>query len=503
MNHTRSWIIWLILCNAAYPLSCAQSQPETASDPDPARVEQMLRRQMKQMLIPGLQVAVVHHGKIVLLGAYGIANVEDSVPVTNQTVFPVHSITKAFAGVAIMQLVEAGKLDLSSPVSQYLDGLPDTWRSITIRQLLTHTSGLPDIWDYDSRMIDSDDGVAWAKVLAMPLHFAPGERFEYIQTNYILLGKIIDKISGEPFAQFIAKRQLQVANMPLSGFGDSHDVVPHIAGSYLYFQMSRGHTVPTGKLQTLVRDWPPFIRTATGLNTNAEELARWCIALQQGELLKKESLTTLWAPGLLKDGTHDGFNPLLNGYALGWPVAVRNEHPFMGPTGGGRAALFLYPDDDLTVIVLTNLIGASPEFFLQDLAAFYIPDMRASNGGLLPPTIKAFGGELVTRGFQHASELVNEEKKRDPHFQLPENDMNLWGYRLLREGTVQDAIEVFRINVSLHSDSWNVYDSLAEAYDEMSNQEFAIQNYRRSLEFNPKNSHAVERLKKLETSSRK
>jgi hypothetical protein len=347
-------------------------------------------------------------------------------------------------------------------------------------------------------MVDPDEGVAWAKTLAMPMHSAPGERFEYVQTNYVLLGKVIDKLSGEPFAQFISKHQFQTANMPLTGYGDSHDVVPNIAGSYVNFEMSRGLQVPVGTLQTMIRDWPPLLRAGVGVNTTAEELARWCIALQQGQLLKKQSLETLWTPGLLKDGTHQGFGPPLDGYALGWPVAVRKEHRIMGPTGGGKAAFFLYPEDDLTVIVLTNLTGASPESFLEDVAAFYVPDMRASRGGLLPSTIGGFGKELVERGFQRAAELLGEEKTRDPGFQLPEYDMSRWGVRLLREGVAQDAVEVLRISALLHPESWSAYHSLAMAYEEVSNKDLAIRNYKRSLELNQGNSRAAERLRELE-----
>jgi CubicO group peptidase (beta-lactamase class C family) len=331
---------------------------------------------MQKRGIPGMQVTVVHHGKVVLQGNYGLANVEHSVPVTNDTVFAVHSITKAFVGVAMMQLVEAGKVDLAAPVSNYLDGLPEAWRAITIKQLLTHTSGLPDIWDNDARQIDYDDDVAWTRVLGMPVQFAPGERFRYTQTNYILLGKIIDKLCGQPFTDFIGDRQFNVVGMPRTGFGDSHDVVPHMAGSYWYLRNVHDYRGRSEQLQVYIRDWPPFVRTATGLNTTAEELARWTIALQEGKLLKKDSLATLWTPGLLNDGPHGGFSPVLDGYALGWPVSTRAEHPVVGPTGGGCAVFFLYPKDDLTVVLLTNLDLSAPQSYVEGIAAFYLPDLH-------------------------------------------------------------------------------------------------------------------------------
>src|SRR5207249_1186158 len=108
-------------------------------------LERFVREQMRKRRIPGLQLAVVRHGEIAFLGAYGLANVQDSVPATHRTLFTINSITKAFVGVALMQLVDAGRVELDAPVSRYLDSLPVSWRPVTVRQLLTHETGLPNI----------------------------------------------------------------------------------------------------------------------------------------------------------------------------------------------------------------------------------------------------------------------------------------------------------------------------------------------------------------------
>jgi CubicO group peptidase (beta-lactamase class C family) len=139
LDHIRPLRLFLSLLFIVsfHLLAVAQSKTGNA--------ETLLRREMQERRIPGLQVAVVHYGKVVLLRSFGIANIQNSVPVTNRSVFAINSCTKAFTGVAIMQLVEEGKIDLSSPVSRYLDGLPTAWQRVTIRQLLTHVSGLPNI----------------------------------------------------------------------------------------------------------------------------------------------------------------------------------------------------------------------------------------------------------------------------------------------------------------------------------------------------------------------
>jgi CubicO group peptidase (beta-lactamase class C family) len=459
-----------------------------ASQPD--GVEAFLRTQMQKRHIPGLQVAVVQHGKIVRLGAYGLANIQDSIPVSNQTLFQVNSITKAFTGVAIMQLVEAGKLDLAASPSRYLVGLPAAWHAVTIRQLVTHMSGIPDIWDDQGKLIADGDSASWAKVQSLPMEFAPGSRFKYNQANYVLLGKLIDKLGGEPFAQFIKERQFDVAGMPQSGFYDSHDVVPHSA---------RVYRITDGNLRCVYDDFPPSLRTAAGINTTAESIARWVIALQQGQLLKaKDSLATLWTPGLLNNGSPSGFGGPLQGYAIGWPMTVPPEERAVGGIGGGRSAFFVYPDHDLAVIILTNLQFGAPESLVFEVAGHYVRSLRPSEGFGLPATIKVLRAELVEKGFEHALEVVNEEKKKDEKFQASELDLNAWGYLLLQQEKPRQAIEIFKLAVSLYPKSANTYDSLAEAYEIAGDRALAIKNYRRSLELNPKNVNAVDHLKTLE-----
>lgn len=209
-----------------------------------ADLETILRGKMQKRKIPGLQVAVVRHGKIIFLGAYGTANLQNNVPVTDQTVFSINSATKAFTGVAIMQLVEDGKLELSAPVSRYLEGLPTAWQPVTIRQLLTHVSGIPDVLipakGQGTGMLVGDGGEdsAWATVQTLSMEFKTGEKYRYNQTNYVLLGKIIDKLGGQPFTEFIRERQFKIVGMTNSAFGDSRDIVPRRAQAYRYFNGS-------------------------------------------------------------------------------------------------------------------------------------------------------------------------------------------------------------------------------------------------------------------------
>ena len=377
---TPLWLGLLTLRGpTAVPPTAERLAARHAPAPAPAlsqRVDSVVRAQMARRRIPGLQLAMVQHGRIVKAGSYGWADVQHAVPVTPSTVFTINSMTKAFVGVAVMQLVEDGKLELSAPISRYLPGLPRAWQAVIVRQLLTHTSGLPNIMPDNERFVpEGGEDSAWVAVQARPLEFAPGEQFSYNQTNYFLLGRLIDARAGAPFPQVIARRQLIPAGMrrtERAGFGDSRDVVPHSARGYT-FDYRVGHEVRRGdRVRHVFEEFSPGLRTAAGMSATATELARWVIALQHGRLLtRRASLDTLWAPGRLNDGTSHGFGDLLNGYALGWPTVTRPAHPAVAPVGGGRSALFVYPQDDLAVVVLTNLQGASPEAFIDDIAAVY------------------------------------------------------------------------------------------------------------------------------------
>lgn len=483
-----SLLVWSLLLLGG--TCCQPAAAQTDS------VDLFLTAKMRQLRIPGLQLAVVRHGQVVKLGQYGLATIQDSIPVGRNTRFTINSITKAFVGVAAMQLAEAGKLDLAAPVSRYLPGLPAAWQPVTVRQLLTHTSGLPEIMGDDDMVTEGNEKAAWASVQQKPMEYTPGEKFSYNQTNYLLIGKIIDQLSGQPFATFIQERQLDVVAMPRTTLGDSHDVLPHSARGYTYSKVVNGEWQRTKQPRNLFEAYAPAMRTASGMSSTAEEVARWIVALQQGKLLKPASLPVLWTPGVLNNGREQGFNRLQNGYALGWPTVARPQHRAVAPTGGGRSALFIYPEDDLAIVVLTNLMGANPDMFIDEIAGYYIPDMRPATGFGMPPAIRALHTELRKRGFGQAEALVKQARKKNPAYQLPEAEVNAWGYALLKQAQPQNALEIFKLNVGLYPQSANTYDSLAELYAELGNRELARKNYQRALALDPKNTGAAAYLKK-------
>ncbi len=372
---TTKWKLLPLILGALVVLHAGQARLQAADAP--SGLQDYLKKEMHELRIPGMQVAVVRHQKIVFLEALGLAEIGNDVPVINKTVFPIASATKAFTGVALMQLVEDGKLELAAPIARYLSGLPVSWQGVTIRQLATHISGLPNIVNNDTGVLvtgvqiasmnESDVDAAWNKVQTLPIEFTPGEKYSYNQTNYILLGKVIDKLSGEPFTQFIKEHQLLPAAMRSTVYADDSEIVPHRARSYSDIHFDKdGQMEHTPNLTEQYVRFPPQFLTAAGLTTNAEDIAHWIIALEQHRLLNESSLATLWTPSILNDGKKGT-------WGLGWPIFTRPKHTSYVPFGGAKAAFAIYPQDDVAVVILTNLQGSMPERFIDRVAAYYIP----------------------------------------------------------------------------------------------------------------------------------
>jgi len=336
----------------------------------------------------------------------------------------------------------------------------------------------------------------------MPLEFPAGERYRYNQTGYVMIGKIIEQVSGQTFSSFVEQGQFKPARMTHTRFGDSSDVVRHSAGGYSFSHNEGGKWIEGKQLSAIFVEFPQFFRPAAGILSTSTDIARWLIALQNGSLLKdRSSIATLWQPVRLNDGSTAGPNPLLNGSALGWPVAVRDDHPAVGPIGGMRSTFFVYSKDDLAIVVLTNLQGANPELFIDELASYYIPDMAPSTGFGLPPAIKRYRARLLARGFEHAKQVFDAMQAADASTVPNESELNAWAYTLASQKAVPQALAILALNTGLHGESWNAFDSYGEILEQSGDRRGAIDNYRRSLVLNPANQNAADHLKRLESST--
>jgi CubicO group peptidase (beta-lactamase class C family) len=341
-----------------------------AQDAQSAKVDAAVEAQRKAQKIPGVSLAVCRDGKIVKAGGYGLANVELDVPVTPETIFQTGSVGKQFTSMAVMMLVEEGRIGLDDHLTKYIPESPAAWKDVTIRQLLTHTSGIADYGGEEETMgkgvinfrkdySEEELVPAFAK---MPMDFRPGERWSYSNTGYVLLGIVIHRVTGKFYGDFLQARIFQSLGMKSTRIISEADIVPH---------RSSGYRLVKGELKN--QEWvsPTLNTTADGaLYTNVLDLAKWDAALYTTRLVKQSSLDAIWTPVKLNDGkTYP--------YGFGWDLAPKNGHHAVSHDGawqGFTMSISRYVEDRLTVIVMTNLDenNARPEKIVEDVAAIYL-----------------------------------------------------------------------------------------------------------------------------------
>jgi CubicO group peptidase (beta-lactamase class C family) len=314
-------------------------------------VDDYVNLQMRQSGIPGLALAVTRNGAVVKAAGYGLANVENDVPVAPQTVFQIQSVTKQFVATAIMMLVEEGKVALDAKVSTYLDGTPETWKEITIRRLLSQTSGIKDFINEPtaSLRLEVSEQEVFRALVPRPLNFQPGERYAYSNSNYHLLAMIIRKVTGESYGTFLRKRVFDPLGMTQTRVISLSEIIPHRASGY----NRAGNELCNGQ----------FVAESIlaygggGLLSTAADMAKWDLALRGDKLLPHSRLEQMWTPTRLNDGT-------FSNYGFGWGIGGQPPHRFVQHSGGHitgfTSHIVRYLDDDLSVIVLVNAGFANP-----------------------------------------------------------------------------------------------------------------------------------------------
>jgi CubicO group peptidase (beta-lactamase class C family) len=317
-------------------------------------------KEMKLRHVPGLSVLVLKDGKVIKEKGYGMANLEHGVAVTPQTVFQSGSIGKTFTAALILLLEQDGKLSLDDPISRHLPDTPAAWEKITIRHLLTHTSGLDDPYQVIDFRKDYSDEELTALEAKLPLRFAPGDKWAYSNTGYHLLGFIANRAGAKFYGEQLRERIFAPLGMGTRVISEA-DVIPHRAAGYEW----KGGAY---KNQSWVA--PRLNTTADGsLYLTARDLARWDQALYGDTILDARLRAASFTAAKLNDGTSAP-------YGYGWFVDTikgRRHISHGGAWQGFRAQLCRYVEDKLTVVVLANSDSARPMKFADMIAKHYVP----------------------------------------------------------------------------------------------------------------------------------
>jgi CubicO group peptidase (beta-lactamase class C family) len=344
----------------------------------PDAVDRFIRAEVARQQIPGMSVAVLRGDSVLLARGYGFANLEHRVPATDSTVYAVGSVSKQFTAAAIVLLSQQGRLQLEDPITRYLPEGSTVWSGVTIRHLLTHTSGIPEDTTLDWRRDYSESELV--RSAAQPLQFKPGELESYSSTGYELLGVIIHRVTGVFWGDFVRDHIFRGLGMRTARVNSDTDIVPNRASGYYLVNDTLKNA-----------EWvsPSINATAGGgLSFTVRDLAQWAKGINHAKVLGRAALEMSWTPVRLNNaGTYP--------HGLGWNLFEQRGYRRIGHSGSWRgyhATIQRYPDFNLTVIVLLNLAQANSEGIAVGIAGLLEPALTPPHhlpGGLkgaTPPT---------------------------------------------------------------------------------------------------------------------
>lgn len=432
---------------------------------------------------------VAENGKVIFKKGFGSANMEWNIPNQTDTKFRLGSISKQFTAFLIVKLAEEGKIKLDVPITTYLPDYPKaTGDIITIHHLLTHTSGIPNYTSFPNFFKDKSRNPytpeEFVKTFSnLPLEFKPGEKFNYSNSGYFLLGYIIEKISGKTYEQYLQQTIFTPLKMSNSGYDHSDIILKNRAAGY----EKKGKKISNSSYIDMSIPY-----AAGSLYSTVEDLYLWDQALYTNQLLSSKSMESIFS-SYIKAGK--------GSYGYGWFIEEADngaigklkviEHG--GGINGFNTIIYRMPKDKNLIVLLNNTGGTILTEMSESIrAVLYDQPFKSPKMSLALELLDTFSEQGVTAGLNTYNKLKN-----DPTYAVLEGDMNNVGYQLLQSGKTKEAIEVFRINAETYPKSGNAYDSLGEAYLTDGNKKLAIANYKKSIELDPKNESGKKALEDI------
>jgi len=361
-------------------------------------IDRYVKAEMTKQKIPGISLAVLRNGRIVLLKSYGLANVEHRVPVKPETIFQSGSIGKQFTAAAVMILVQDGKLSLDDKITKFFPDAPVTWSNITVRHLLNHTSGMGDYPAEIDLKRDYTEEELLSAFKKAPLQFEPGASWDYSNAGYVVLGMLIRKVTGKFYGDVLQERIFRPLGMTTARVISEADIVPNRAA---------GYRLVNGELKN--QEWvsPSTNSTADGsLYFSIMDLAKWDAALYTDAPLKQSSLEQIWTPATLNNGKRKD-------YGYGWHAGVIRKRRVAfhgGAWQGFKSSIIRFPDDKLTIIFLANSWETNDVRLTRGLASIFYPEFA------LPAAERIEDREPKTRSLVRRALLQISKGSADPEW---------------------------------------------------------------------------------------
>lgn len=460
-------------------------------------------------------VLVAENGAIIYERAFGFADFDRKKPNQVTTRFPIASVSKLLTATAVLQLIEAGKVKEEDYVSNYFPEFP--YPTITIRHLLSHTSGLPPYNRYFDSLKNADPARFFTNADFMPvvaaqkkaLVYQPGEKGNYDNINYIVLALLVEKISGISYRDYIIKNILipagmvqtesipfaaQFSDLTANNFAFPHNFIPPYAIT----------PVKSGSIAYVRTYWSAYRFEGFGeWVSTLHDLLRFVEAYNKEILLKKITQQKIWKPVLLNNG-----KPNEEYYGLGWELekdslaGLTVYHSGIA-TGLGSVLIHNIPKNQVIVLYDNTNVYAH----VKGTAALNI-----LNGKILPlpkkDLVREYGGLLIQKGANVARQFFNDHKMDSTNYYFSENDLNQLGYDLIGDANpfhienlphrISEAIAALQLNTELFPGSWNAFDSYGEVLAKAGMRQEAILMYKKSLELNPQNEGGKKAIEKLE-----
>ncbi len=365
MKKALVFLAFLIIC-----ASTANSQQGT---------DYIIRERMASNNVPGMAYIIARNGEIIKEGYYGKSNLELNTDISDESVFAIASMSKTYTAAAVLLMAERELLSLDDPVRKYIPEAPNSWDLITIKHLLTHSSGLVDDWGlYDwntsnALFLSTQTDSAFLEVLfAEKLKFAPGTDIYYSSGPFVL-GVVIERITGEYYGAYLQKAIFDVLSLKETWVDDPYRIIPNRVSGYFSYDTSEIDTRVSGIGNGILIAPVSYGRADVGIRTTARDLLKFYQGLLNGDLLNEASMKIMFSPSTLDDG---GFIPTAPGW-MNWPLAgkIVCEHSGGFRTGFSSQA-FVIPKDKFIVILLSNLHGGVNFSMAQKIASQYYPDLE-------------------------------------------------------------------------------------------------------------------------------
>ena len=453
-------------------------------------------------------VLVAEHGKPVYRKSFGFADVQGNLLNDDATTFNLASVSKTFTSVAVLQLMEKGRLRLDDPLVKYFPEFP--FAEITISQLLSHTSGLIDYQIFEgphqkdpARIFTLNDLIPAVKADKRALGWKPGEHWSYSNTGYGLLALLVEKLSGGRFQDYLTKYIFLPAGMkhtyvttPLIPVKDSHRAVRY---EYIPYAPSMLRPVDSVKADYIDAVVLGAIIGPTAVVSNCEDLLNYDQALYSGKLLKTKTLDLAFTPAKLKNGSDVKMGWGGNSYGLGWMLLQTPFGKVVWHSGGAAGivtALMRNLDKGQTLIVLDNVTHRG--LHTDVINAHYV-----LNGASIAKKKRSAGVAYVMAlhrdGADAAAAQLLNVRADTAFFYLDEKEMNRLGYALAGDGYLAEATEVMKVNTFLFPASFNTYDSYGDLLKRAGKKKEAIWMLERSVALNPNNESGKKVLTELKS----